>query len=203
MTRPRCCATSWCLWNTGYFDDLRLEVEDGERGKIVRFVVVERRVVRTIEYEGNKSATISDILDRFKERRVGLSVESRYDPTTVQRAVVVLKELLGERGRQYAEVTPEVRQIPPSSVAVNFKIEEGPKVKVGDISFEGNKVTVGPPGPQQHEVPQADRHPQELSSSRACSPRPSTRRSWKPTRRSSATPIRKKAISGRRSRTTI
>jgi outer membrane protein insertion porin family len=42
------------LWNTGYFDDLRLEVEDGERGKIVRFVVVERRVVRTIEYEGNK-----------------------------------------------------------------------------------------------------------------------------------------------------
>ena len=27
------------LWNTGYFDDLRLEVEDGESGKIVRFVV--------------------------------------------------------------------------------------------------------------------------------------------------------------------
>ena len=128
------------LWNTGYFDDLRLEVEDGERGKIIRFIVVERRVVRTIEYEGNKSATISDILDRFKERRVGLSVESRYDPTAVQRAVVVLKELLGERGRQYAEVTPEVRQIPPSSVAVKFNIQEGPKVKVGDIRFEGNEV---------------------------------------------------------------
>jgi outer membrane protein insertion porin family len=128
------------LWNTGYFDDLRLEVEDGERGKIVRFVVVERRIVRTIEYAGNKSATISDILDRFKERRVGLSVESRYDPTAVQRAVVVLKELLGERGRQYAEVTPEVRQIPPSSVAVKFNIQEGPKVKVGEIHFEGNEV---------------------------------------------------------------
>ena len=26
------------LWNTGYFDDLRLEVEDGECGKIIRFV---------------------------------------------------------------------------------------------------------------------------------------------------------------------
>jgi outer membrane protein insertion porin family len=128
------------LWNTGYFDDLRLEVEDGERGKIIRFIVVERRVVRTIEYEGNKSATISDILERFKERRVGLSVESRYDPTAVQRAVVVLKELLGERGRQYAEVTPEVRQIPPSSVAVKFNIQEGPKVKVGNINFEGNEV---------------------------------------------------------------
>ncbi len=128
------------LWNSGYFDDLRLEVEDGDRGKIVRFIVVERRVVRTIRYEGNKSATVSDILERFKERKVGLSVESRYDPTKVQRAVVVLRELLGERGRQYAKVTPDVRQIPPSSIEIVFNVEEGPKVKVGKLQFEGNQV---------------------------------------------------------------
>lgn len=128
------------LWNTGYFDDLRLEVEDGEVGKIVRFVVTERRVVRTIRYEGNKSATLSDILERFKERNVGLTVESRYDPTTVNRAAFVLRELLGERGRQYAVVTPEVRQIPPASVEIVFNIDEGPKVKVGEVSFEGLNV---------------------------------------------------------------
>ena len=128
------------LWNSGYFDDLRLEVEDGDRGKIVRFIVVERRVVRTIRYEGNKSASVSDILERFKERKVGLSVESRYDPTKVQRAVVVLRELLGERGRQYAKVTPDVRQIPPSSIEIVFNVEEGPKVKVGKLQFEGNQV---------------------------------------------------------------
>ena len=128
------------LWNSGYFDDLRLEVEDGDRGKIVRFIIVERRVVRTIRYEGNKSATVSDILQRFKERKVGLSVESRYDPTKVQRAVIVLRELLGERGRQYAKVTPDVRQIPPSSIEIVFNIEEGPKVKVGKLKFEGHQV---------------------------------------------------------------
>ena len=128
------------LWNTGFFDDLRLEVEQGERGKIIRFVVVERRVIRTIRYEGNKSATISDILERFKERRVGLTVESRYDPTRVQRAVIVLRELLGERGRQYAKVEPVVRQIPPSSIEIVFNVEEGPKVKVGKIDIEGNTV---------------------------------------------------------------
>ncbi|MEZ5393606.1 MAG: outer membrane protein assembly factor BamA [Bryobacterales bacterium] len=128
------------LWNSGYFDDLRLEVEDGDQGKIVRFVVVERRVVRTIRYEGNKSATTSDILERFSERKVGLSVESRYDPTTVQRATIVLRELLGERGRQYAKIEPQVRQIPPSSVEIVFNIEEGPKVKTGKVEFEGNTV---------------------------------------------------------------
>ena len=115
------------LWNTGYFDDLRLEIEDGEQGKIVRFLVTERRVVRTIRYEGNKSATLSDILERFKERKVGLTVESRYDPTTVNRAVFVLQELLGERGRQYAVINPEVRQIPPASVEIVVQHRRGTK----------------------------------------------------------------------------
>ncbi|MBI3667875.1 MAG: outer membrane protein assembly factor BamA, partial [Acidobacteria bacterium] len=128
------------LWNTGFFDDLRLEVEPGARGQTVRFVVTERRMIRTIKYEGNKSVTVSEILDRFKERKVGLSVESRYDPTKVARATVALKELLSERGRQYATVTPEIHQIPPSSIELVFNVVEGPKVKVGKIDIEGNTV---------------------------------------------------------------
>ena len=128
------------LWNSGRFDDITLETEPGKTGVIVRFVVVERQVVRSIKYEGIKSVTTSEILDRFKDRKVGLSVESQYDPNKIQRATVVLKEYLAERGRQYAEVTPEVRQIPPSSLEVTFRVNEGPKVKVGNISFEGNTV---------------------------------------------------------------
>ncbi|MCC7154823.1 MAG: outer membrane protein assembly factor BamA [Bryobacterales bacterium] len=128
------------LWNTGRFDDITLEKEPGKQGWIIRFVVVERRVVRSIKYEGNKSITVSEILDRFKDRRVGLVVEQQYDQGKIQRATNVLKEFLAERGRQYAIVTPEIRQIPPSSVEVTFKIQEGSKVKVGKIEFTGNKA---------------------------------------------------------------
>ncbi|MCC6343836.1 MAG: outer membrane protein assembly factor BamA [Bryobacterales bacterium] len=128
------------LWNTGRFDDISLQRERGTYGWIIRFMLTERRVVRSIKYEGNKSITVSEILDRFKDRRVGLSVESQYDPNKVQRATNVLKEYLAERGRQYASVEPEIRQIPPSSLEVLFKIKEGPKVKVGKIDIQGNKV---------------------------------------------------------------
>ena len=128
------------LWNSGRFDDIRLEKEPGANGWIIRFIVTERRVVRSIKYEGAKSVTVSEILDRFKERKVGLSVESQYDPNRVQRASVVLKEFLAERGRQFATVEPEVRQIPPSSLEITFRVVEGPKVKVGDIEIVGNKV---------------------------------------------------------------
>ncbi|MGH9632812.1 MAG: POTRA domain-containing protein, partial [Bryobacteraceae bacterium] len=102
------------LWNTGRFDDIRLEREMTEDGLIVRFLLTERRVVRSIKYEGAKSVTVSEILDRFKERNVGLSIESQYDPNKIQRAANVLKEFLSERGRQFATVEPDIRQVPPS-----------------------------------------------------------------------------------------
>jgi outer membrane protein insertion porin family len=128
------------LWNTGRFDDIRLETEPGRIGLIVRFVVTERRVIRSINYEGIHSVTVSEILDRFKERKVGLSVESQYDPNKIQRAAIVLKEFLAERGRQYATVEPQIEQLPPSSLKVTFNVNEGPKVKVGEIRISGNQA---------------------------------------------------------------
>ncbi len=128
------------LWNTGRFDDIRIEREAGKVGWIVRFIVVERPVVRSIKYDGNKSVTVSEILDRYKERKVGLVVESQYDPNKVQRAKNVLLELLAERGHQYAKVEAELRRVPPSSLELTFKVDEGPKVKVGNIAIVGNAV---------------------------------------------------------------
>ncbi len=128
------------LWNSGRFDNLTIEREPGKEGWIIRFVVVERPVVRSIKYEGNKSVTVSEILDRYKERKVGLVVESQYDPNKVQRARNVLQEMLAERGHQYAKVEPQIRRVPPSSLEITFKVDEGPKVKVGNIAVEGNKV---------------------------------------------------------------
>ena len=37
------------LWNTARFDDIRMEREVGKTGWIVRFTVVERRIVRSIK----------------------------------------------------------------------------------------------------------------------------------------------------------
>ena len=130
------------LWNTQFFEDIRLEVEDSATNpdsKVVVFYLTERPIVRRIEYKGHKSVSESDILDRFKERKVGLSVESQFDPTRIKRAEVVLKELLSERGRQFAVVKPTFERIPgANAVRLMFNIDEGPKVKVGDIVIEGN-----------------------------------------------------------------
>ena len=129
------------LWNTQFFEDVKLRVEDSPKPneKIIIFEVKERPQIRRIRYDGIHSVSESDILDRFKERKVGLSVESQFDPTKIKKAEVVLKELLGEHGRQFAKVTPQYERIASSNaVILVFKIEEGPKVKVGKIKFTGN-----------------------------------------------------------------
>jgi outer membrane protein insertion porin family len=130
------------LWNTQFFEDIRLEVEqspDRADGRIVVFYVTERPVIRRIEYKNAKSVSESEILERFKDRKVGLSVESQFDPTRIKRAEVVLKELLSERGRQFAIVKTTYEKIPSTNaVKLTFNVDEGPKVKVGQIKFEGN-----------------------------------------------------------------
>ncbi len=132
------------LWNTQYFDDIRLEVQDSPdrpNAKIVIFHVVERPVIRRIEYHGLKSVSESDILDQYKDRKVNLSVEGSFDPTRIEKAVVVIKDLESEHGHQFAIVKTTYEKIPATNaVKLIFTVTEGPKVKVGLITFTGNTV---------------------------------------------------------------
>jgi outer membrane protein insertion porin family len=127
------------LWNTGYFEDIRFEREQSEKGWILHIYLKERPTIREINYTGLNAVSTSDVLDRFKERKVGLSVENQYDPTKIKKAEVTLKQLLAEHGRQFATIRTEVRPIPPAAVALTFVVKEGPKVKVGHIRFRGNR----------------------------------------------------------------
>jgi len=127
------------LWNTGYFEDLRIEREDTEKGIILNVFVREKPTIREIKYNGLNAVSQSDVLDRFKKEKVGISVESQYDATKTMHAVTVLKTILAEHGHQFATIKTEVKTIPPASVQVIFNIKEGPTVKVGNIKFTGNQ----------------------------------------------------------------
>ena len=127
------------LYALGYFEDIRVEEEDGEGGKIVIFEVAEKPIIRAIDYEGNDSVTLSSILERLRDTGVGLSVEIPYDETRIQRAKAVLLSLLAEQGRQNATVEVETYDIPPNAIGVAFVIDEGPKIKIQQIEIIGNE----------------------------------------------------------------
>jgi outer membrane protein insertion porin family len=126
------------LWNTEYFENV--QIEKVETPKCVQLVIYvkEKPTIREIDYKGLNAVSQSDVLDRFKKVKVGLSVESQYDPTKIKQAEVALHDLLAEHGHQFAIIRTEVKNIPPASVALTFVIKEGPTVKVGKIAFDGN-----------------------------------------------------------------
>jgi outer membrane protein insertion porin family len=121
------------LWDMQLFDDVRLEVEDSPdlpNGKIVVFIVSERPIIDRIEYNGIKSITESDILNAFKDERIGLTVGSLFDRAKLKRAVVAISELLAAHGHQFATVKPTYEPNPSSNtVTLVFNIDEGPRAQ--------------------------------------------------------------------------
>ncbi|MBP1608124.1 MAG: surface antigen [Acidobacteria bacterium] len=128
------------LWNSRSFENIEIEERDGDTGKLITFVVKEKPMIRGIEYTGNKSFTESNILDSFKERKVGITVDSPFDPPKIRSAERALVDLLKQNGRPLGTVTTEVENIPPSAVRIRFIMDEGPKVRIGRIRFTGNRV---------------------------------------------------------------
>jgi len=126
------------LWNTNYFENLRVEREDTEKGIILNIFVREKPNIREIKYNGLSSISESDILDRFKKEKVGLSEDGQYDPTKVKLAETVIKAMEAEHGHQFATIKTDVKTMPPASVQITFNVKEGPVVKVGKIKFVGN-----------------------------------------------------------------
>lgn len=128
------------LFKANFFENIEIEEKDGDVGKIVTFVLKEKPLIRSLEYSGNKSFTESNILDHFKEKKVGLTVDSQYDPAKIRAAERALKDLMQQNGKPLGTVRSEVENLPPSSVRVRFVMDEGAKVRIGEIKFSGNKV---------------------------------------------------------------
>src|SRR5215510_7594945 len=126
----------------GFFDPLatKLFLEDGARGgKIIIFQVKEYPIIRAIVFCGVTAATESEVLTRFKERRIQVNKESQFDPAKANGARLVLRELLAEKGHPNAEVTVKVEEISATTVGLTFDVDEGKRVRVKEIQFVGER----------------------------------------------------------------
>lgn len=126
-----------------FFDksNARVEIEDAPRGGLrVIFVVTELPIIRDIQFEGLKSVAESDVLKAFRERRIGVSKEATFDPVKLQNAKRVIKELLAARGRPNATIEDRQEDVSQTSTAITFVVNEGERVRVVEIQFEGNQI---------------------------------------------------------------
>lgn len=130
------------LLNLPFFDKTKTRVLtlDGPLGGvIVRFEVEELPVIRDLQFKGLSSVGEADVIKAFREQRVGVSKEAVYDPVKINNAKRVLKELLSEKGHPNATIDADTEEVSATSVALTFNIDEGDRVRVVEIQFEGNQ----------------------------------------------------------------
>ncbi|HEY0078819.1 MAG TPA: outer membrane protein assembly factor BamA [Pyrinomonadaceae bacterium] len=126
----------------GFFDKVesRVSVQEGARGKIILFTVKELPIIRDLQFEGMKAVTEADVLKEFRERRVGISKEAVFDPVKANNARRVLKEMLAAKGYPNATIETRADEVSATSTAITFVVNQGERVRVVDIQFEGNQV---------------------------------------------------------------
>ena len=122
------------LFATGFFRDVRLEVDNG----VLIVVVQERPTISKVDITGNKEFDTDTLKKALKD--IGLAEAKIFDRSALDRAEQEMKRQYITRGRYAAQVTTTVTPQERNRVAVNFNIVEGDSAKIARINIVGNKA---------------------------------------------------------------
>jgi len=122
------------LYDTGFFEDIVIDVEEDEDGYIVSFMVLEKPVIEAIIFEGNKT---------IKEKKLREEIASREDDmldrSKLNRDLIAIRKLYESQGFQLANVDYDVHVDEDLNRAnLKFRISEKQRIKVKSIEYFGN-----------------------------------------------------------------
>ena len=119
----------------GYFDDIRVESVSETDGKKIIFTIKEKPTIRKIIVKGNRIYKEDEITESMS-----ISSGSILNIFKVNTNIKQIKELYKEKNHHNAQVTYNVVPIGKNQADLEFVIEEGEKVRIKTITFEGNNA---------------------------------------------------------------
>jgi len=122
------------LHELGFFRDLRVLSEASAEGRIVTFEVEESPVVREISISGNDNVEGDKIRDILT-----LTTGSTLDYPLLFENRGRVQALYRAEGYYLAEVGYEIEPLSEAAVGIHFRVDEGEKLKLREIAFEGNE----------------------------------------------------------------
>ncbi len=123
------------IYNMGFFEDIRVDVKDSPKGKILIFYVKENPIVQRIEIKGNRHIDTKDIMAVINTKT--FSVLKRKQLAKDAQSIL---NLYHQKAYFDARVSYDVRfPRDPRKATVVFRIKEGKKFFVKKITFKGNK----------------------------------------------------------------
>ena len=123
------------IYAMGYFDDVRIEAEDDPDGKVVIVYVKEKPTIRRVLFEGNR---VFD--DKEMKENITLKTGSILNIFHVQNNLQRIEELYKDKNYHNVKVEYKIKEESNNQADVTFEIDEGNKVRIEKIRFEGNQA---------------------------------------------------------------
>jgi outer membrane protein insertion porin family len=121
------------IYRMGYFSDIKVGAEGYQGGLRLTFNVVERPILASFNFEGNKKIESSKLREK-----VNLSAYSIYNPSLVEENAEKLRLYYQDEGYYNARVLPLIKET-KREVRVIYQIKEGDKVRIDKIAIVGNE----------------------------------------------------------------
>ncbi|MFQ6103787.1 MAG: outer membrane protein assembly factor BamA [Candidatus Glassbacteria bacterium] len=123
------------LFSTGLFRDIQVFGEEIDGGLKLTFQVIEAPSIESVDVEGNRK-----VKDKKLRESISIPRGSLFNPSLVQETENKILALYEEEGYSLAKVDFEVMDSEEEGrVILKIHINEGKKVRVKRINFEGNK----------------------------------------------------------------
>jgi outer membrane protein insertion porin family len=122
------------IFKMGYFDDVKVEIEPFEGGVKVFYIIKEKPTIIKVDFQGNK-----ELDDAKLKEKITITPGSIADTVLIQDNAITLGKLYEEEGYWLSNIVPVVKKTSDSEVSLTYQIDEGTKVKIKNILFEGNK----------------------------------------------------------------
>ncbi|MBX3356245.1 MAG: BamA/TamA family outer membrane protein [Phycisphaeraceae bacterium] len=123
------------LYRLGHFETVAADATLQSDGTVVvTFSMTEQAMVRDIQTVGNTAAT-----DQELRAAIPLVAGGPRDDFLMEQSIFRIRELYRNRGHYLVEVTVDETRLRDSGIVI-FRIIEGPRVRIRDIEFVGNKA---------------------------------------------------------------
>jgi len=128
------------LWASGAFEDIKFEIDDTKEGKKLTIRVMERPIVKEVDYRGGTEVGLSNLKDKIKEKKLTVAENAVYDPEAARKIKSLIVEQCAEKGFRNPVVDVALEPMGGGLARLVFDIKEGGKVKIYKVAFRGNKI---------------------------------------------------------------
>src|SRR5262249_29900553 len=123
------------MWDSGYFEDVEVDLARKDDGVYLRILVRERPNIKTIEFAGNDKIDKDDLTEALSAE---IKTGTILSYSAIRRGIQKLRDKYAEEGYSLAEVSYGVLPLKENQVTLKSTTKEHEPVTVRRITIIGN-----------------------------------------------------------------